>query len=66
MYLQLLHSCTGKTSLESLSPFLSQSDEWLLIYGRGKQNMVFPQKHSFYCSPVMSNVISKNGFWRCI
>ena len=33
---RLLHSCIGQASAWSLRPCLSQSDTWLLIYGRKK------------------------------
>ena len=32
----VLHSCIGQVSTWSLGPFMSQSDTWLLIYGREK------------------------------
>ena len=46
---------TGSVDGPNLRPGMSQSDTWLLIYGREKaQNKVVVSKQHFYCSPTMS------------
>ena len=47
---------------------MSQSDKWLLIYGRDRQNKWLLQKQHFYCSPAISKYskFSKKGFYRRI
>ena len=52
-----LHSCTGQASTYSLRPCLSQSDSWLLIYGRKKAKLVVASKTALLCySPPVSGV----------
>ena len=42
----------------------SQSDKWLLIFGRENAKKCLPQKQHFYCSPAMPKYsnFSKRGF----
>ena len=37
---------------------MSQSDSWLVIYGREKQNKYLLQKQHSCCSPAMSNQVT--------
>ena len=41
---RFLHSCIVQVSTQSLRPCLSQSDTWLLLYGRERAKLVVASK----------------------
>ena len=45
------HSCIGQASTYSLRPFKSQSDKWLLIYGREQANKVVASETALLSFP---------------
>ena len=42
--ISISHSCNGQGLTESMRPYLSQSDSWLVIHGREKAKSVVVSK----------------------